>query len=68
MLASEEVTRRNVQAAVQYSNETRKLQRELEAEVNQLKGMITQYKEELNQLRSQVTMLLIEKYKGKPTE
>ena len=67
-LASEEVNRRNVRAAVEYSNETRKLLRETEAQVEQLKGMVQQYKTELQQLRSQVTMLLVQKYNGKPTE
>jgi hypothetical protein len=67
-LASEEVNRRNVRAAVDYSKETRKLLRDTEAHVEQLKGMVQQYKTELDQLRSQVTMLLVEKYNRKPTE
>lgn len=67
-LASEEVTRRNVKAAVDYSNETRKMLRETEEVVKQLKNMVVQQNSEISQLRAQMTTLLIEKYNGKATE
>lgn len=67
-LASEEVNRRNVRAAVDYSNETRRMLRQMEAQVEEFKKLCIQQKNELTQLKNQVTLLLVEKYSKKPTK
>ena len=52
--AFEEVTTRNVRAAVQYSEETRKLVRQLEDKVTRLEGLIKNQDDAIEQLKIQL--------------
>ena len=64
MLASEEVTRRNVQAAVDYSNETRVLVRGLVERVEDLSRMLLTRDQDIALIRQQIAMMQAELYRG----
>ena len=57
ILASEEVTRRNVIATVEFSQETRKLVRELEQKTIHLENQLLAQKTLLEEYRSQLSKL-----------
>jgi chaperonin cofactor prefoldin len=62
--AFEDVTTNNVRAAIEYSNETRKLVRVLEKKVESLDGSIRQYQEQIDFLKKQLTNIQIKVYSG----
>lgn len=62
--AFEEVTTRNVKAAVEHGNETRRLTRELEQKVTLLQGTMRQYDDKLSVLSQQIVNLQMKIYKG----
>lgn len=57
ILASEEVQRKNINVAVQYGNETRKMVRELGVIVNALQNQVITQNKETQQLRLQLANL-----------
>ena len=65
--ATEEVNRRNVKAAVDHSNATRKIVRLMEAQTQEFKDMVAQQNMRIDQLEEQIRTLLIAKYTGNPT-
>lgn len=60
--AQEEVHRRNAQATVDYTKQTRALVRENEKRVQELKNMIIQQNDSIDQLRTMITNILKERY------
>ena len=62
--AFEEVTTRNVQAAISYSTETRKLVRELEKKVLHFEKVIVGKDEVINDLRQQISKIQQQLYTG----
>lgn len=62
--AFEETTRRNVLACVEFSNETRKLVKELEDKVSNLQATIRARDDELNQLRLQLSTIQAKVFVG----
>lgn len=60
--AQEEVHRRNAQATVDYTKQTRTLVRENEKRVQELKNMIIQQNDSIDQLRTMITNILKERY------
>ena len=63
----EEATRRNVLAAVAHGNETRKMFRDLEAELKNMQTQLTQYLLEINTIKQQITNIQIKLYAGGST-
>lgn len=59
-----EVTERNVRAAVEHGNETRRLLREAEGKIVALDGLVRQQQETLDLLRSQLANIQAKLYKG----
>ena len=57
--AQEEVSVRNAQAVVEYSKETRKLLRDLETTVSQLKNMIVQQNDIIDQQKDMIVNILV---------
>ena len=64
VLASEEVNRKNILACVEFSNETRKLFRELEEKFNNLEGLVMAKDVEINELRRQLRIVQGTLYAG----
>lgn len=62
--AFEEVTTRNVQAAVNYSNETRKIVRLLEEKMLHLEELSRAKDKEISVLRQQISVLQQKLYMG----
>ena len=62
--AFEEVTTRNVQAAINYSNETRKLVRELEEKTLHLEKALMGKDKVINGLRLQIVAIQQQLYQG----
>lgn len=62
--AMEEVTTRNVSAAIQHSNETRRLFRALEIKINTNEQIIRSQNEKINNLQKQVSALQARLYIG----
>lgn len=62
--AFEEVTTRNVRAAVDYSMETRKLTRKLEKKVDLLEGNIRQLNQRLDSIQSLLANVQAKLYAG----
>ena len=60
--AFEEVTRRNVIAAIEHGEETRKMVRELQENVRRLQNIILNRERDLESLKIQVVKLLTERY------
>jgi chaperonin cofactor prefoldin len=66
--ASEEVATRNVLAAIQHSNETRKIVKELATILDALQNRVRVQNEEIKQLREQLSKLQQQFYlKGTPS-
>ena len=63
-LAFEDVTTRNVQAAINYSTETRKIVRELEKKVDHFEKVIVGKDEVINDLRLQIARIQQQLYTG----
>ena len=63
-LVFEEVTTRNVQAAINYSTETRKLVRQLEEKVLHFEKVIVGKDEVINDLRLQIARIQQQLYTG----
>ena len=63
-LVFEEVTRRNVQAAIDFGNETRKLVRELEEKVKNLEKILLTKDETINEIKKQMSSLQQKIYMG----
>lgn len=66
--ASEEVMKRNVLAAIEHGNATRKIARESLDEVKQLKSLVCQQNMKIESLEELLRKLLIDTYSVKPTE
>lgn len=64
ILASEEVNRKNIQACVEFSNETRKLFRELEIKFKNLEAMVIAKDIEIKELRRQLAIVQGTLYAG----
>lgn len=64
MAAFEETITRNVTTIQEYTKETRKLVRELENRVKQLKDLVVQKDTEVKELRQQVSLLQGKLYAG----
>lgn len=62
--AFEEVTTNNVKAAVEHSNESRKLIRELEKKIVSLDGEIRTYNSRIELMQQQIAMLQAKLYQG----
>lgn len=62
--AFEETTTKNVRTISDYTTETRKLVRDLEQTVHELKNMIVQRDKEIGELRQQVSILQSKVYAG----
>jgi uncharacterized coiled-coil protein SlyX len=62
--AFEETTIKNIQACVQFSNDTRLMVREMAEHVEHLQNLVMMQNAELEQLRAQLAALLQEKVKG----
>ena len=62
--AFEEVITRNVRSVVNYSDETRKIVRELERHIDILHNQVVGYQERLEQMQSQVAALQAKVYAG----
>lgn len=65
--AREEVIRRNVESAVAHSNESRKIIRKVQNELNELKNLIIQQNSIIEEQNNKINNLLINAYNGKPT-
>lgn len=57
VLASEEVTRRNVQSGIQFANDTRKMVIELRVMFDALQGVVRNIKADVDELRRQLAIL-----------
>ena len=62
--AFEEVTTRNVQAAINYSNETRKIVRQLEEKMIHFENLAQAKDKEIVGLRQQISVLQQKLYQG----
>lgn len=62
ILASEEVTRRNIKAVIEYSRQTRDASDNAKSEVESLKKMILQQQEQITLLKQQMSNLQIKIY------
>lgn len=62
--AFEEVVRRNVKTTVEFAQTTRKIVRESQQEVNELKQMVTMQNKTIAELRQQITGLLVALHSG----
>lgn len=60
--AMEDVMTRNIKAAIEYSNSTRVLVRDLEKEVINLKNLVVQYDNKIANLQTQISNLQIKLY------
>ena len=60
--AFEQVTTRNLKTVQDYTTETRRLMRETEEEVKQLKNMLAMRDKDLAELRQQVSLLQAKLY------
>lgn len=60
----EEVTTRNVQAAIDFSNDTRKIVRELEQKMKHMEDMIQAKDKVISEMKSQIAWLQQQVYKG----
>ena len=56
--AAEEVAVRNAKAVVEYSKETRKIVRDLEKQIDQLKNMVIQQNQTIEELKINIVTLL----------
>ena len=65
--AFEEVTTRNVQAAINYSNETRKIVRQLEEKMIHFENLAQAKDKEIGVLRQQISVLQQKLYMGGTT-
>ena len=63
-LASEEVNRKNIIAGIEHGNETRRLLRDLEREVEGLKNMVLAKDAELAEIRYQLSIIQAALYAG----
>ena len=66
-MAFEEVTTRNVQAAINYSNETRKIVRQLEEKMIHFENLAQAKDKEIGVLRQQISVLQQKLYMGGTT-
>ncbi len=64
ILASEEITRNNVLAGIEFGNETRKLLRELETRFEELQTMVLDKDKRIDELQGQITNLQQALYAG----
>lgn len=62
--AFEEVTKRNVQASIDFGNETRKMVRELEIKIQNLENLIINKDGIIKELQKQVAFLQQKMYTG----
>ena len=62
--AFEEVTTRNVQAAINYSNETRKIVRQLEEKILHLERLAQAKDKEIAEMRQQISVIQQKLYTG----
>ena len=62
--AFEEVSTQNIKTISEYTTETRKLLRDIEEQVHELKNMIVQRDKEITQLRQQTSLLQAKLYAG----
>ena len=62
--AFEEVTTRNVRAAVEHSNETRNIVRVLESKIEILEGRLQQYEQRFAQIQTQLTTIQARVFSG----
>jgi hypothetical protein len=60
----EDVTKQNVQSAIDFSNETRKLFRDLEDKVKALENTIISQSKLLDEYRNQLSLVQAEIYRG----
>ena len=60
----EEVTTRNVHASIDYSNETRKIVRELEEKVLHLEGLMREQNNTIAQLTQKISIVQGKLYSG----
>ena len=65
--AFEEVTTRNVQAAINYSNETRKIVRQLEEKILHLEALAQAKDQEIAAMRQQIAIIQGKLYSGGTT-
>ena len=65
--AFEEVTTRNVQAAIEYSNETRKIVRQLQEKMLHLEEMALAKDKVIGELRNQLSVIQQKLYSGGST-
>ena len=66
-MAFEEVTTRNVQAAINYSNETRKIVRQLEEKILHLEALAQAKDQEIAAMRQQIAIIQGKLYSGGTT-
>ncbi len=64
ILASEEVTRKNVLAGIQHGNETRRLFRELEIRFEELQTLVLDKDKRIDELQMQISNLRRDFYAG----
>jgi len=64
VLASEEVQRRNIKAMLNHGNETRKITRDLEKELEQMKEQIRLQDQKIEELRNQIVNIQARLYQG----
>lgn len=65
--ASEEVNRRNAEMTIKHSNDTRKIVRTLEEQVNQLKSLVVQQNTKIQILEDRITTLIKHAFTGGST-
>jgi hypothetical protein len=64
VLASEEATRRNVQACIDFSNETRRIVKAQEEKIDNLQAIIRTRDEDIAQLRLQLSTIQAKVFAG----
>lgn len=64
VLASEEVQRRNINAMLAHGNETRKIVRELEKQLDAVKGTVREQAKTIAELRNMLVKIQMVVYRG----
>jgi len=64
VLASEEVQRKNIIAMLEHGNETRRLVRDLDTQLQQQKEQIRLQDQTISELRNQIANLQMKMYQG----
>ena len=63
----EEVTTKNVKAAIEYSTETRKIVRQLEEKMLHFENILREKDKEINLMKTQISLLQQKLYQGGTT-